>query len=238
VAGGAGGLPEEGLLTFIAHVAAALPAKRADEPLLLLHHIGDLVRRHAGGALERLRAALLRAGLGARLVAAAKGDLDEGDLVLEEGAAHAVDAAANGGGPARDANSSAGAAQNGGAHNGQRQGADEGRGSGGASSGGGAPREELRSAARGALAVAALLVLKQYLMAAYWLADDRVAEFAPKGDKKRAEEKGVVARNPKASRRRRAGQGGDTCCAPAGPLCGSLPLACSTPLKDLIPTRT
>ncbi|KAI8475824.1 MAG: hypothetical protein J3K34DRAFT_517001 [Monoraphidium minutum] len=167
--GGGAALPEPELLTFCAHVAAALPARRADEPLLLLHHIDGTSRRHAGGALERLRGALVRAGHGGRVIKAAKGALDEEDLRLDDDAPDQPD------------------------HADHADRADHANGGGLAAP----PRGELLAAARAALGLAALLVLKQYLMAAFWLAEDRVAGFAPKGERRRAEEKAMVTRNPK-----------------------------------------
>ena len=178
-AGGGAAGPDFSLLAFCAHTAAALPMRRADEPLLLVHHIDAALRRHAGGTLERLRAAALRAGLRGKLLAAGKGALDDDDLRLDDdaegGAAAAAAANGHGGGGGGGAQRTPGQQQ-------QPQ---------------LPPRGELLAAVRAAHAVAALLVLKQFVMAAYWLDDARVAAFAPKGDRKRAEEKAAAARNAK-----------------------------------------
>jgi hypothetical protein len=191
-AASSGGAPDADLLSFCAHAAAALPFRRADEPLLLLHHISDAARRHAGGAAERLRAALLRAGLRERLLAAGRGALDEEDLILEEEGSGAQAAAAWQG-----------------VADGEQQEQEQHQHQRARANCGGAPAlppsGDLAAAARAALGVATLLVLKQFLMAAYWLSEERVAAFAPKGERKRAEEKAVVARNPKVRRSARPG---------------------------------
>jgi hypothetical protein len=49
---------------------------------------------------------------------------------------------------------------------------------------------------KASLAVAMLLVLKQFLMVAYHLTPERVAGFELRGEKKRAEEKAMVSRAP------------------------------------------
>ncbi len=132
--------------------------------------------------------AMLRAGLKARLLAAGKGQLDEEDLALEEGDGDA------GAGPA------AGSFDEQLQHFAADGGREIARRAVAPRAGAAAalpPRGALLAAARAALGVASLLVLKQYLMAAYWLSEERVAAFAPKGERRRAEEKAVVARNQK-----------------------------------------
>lgn len=156
-------------LAFIAFVAAALPFKKADEPLVLIYSINSLISRQAQEALNCLKHQLMKQGLGHRLGL-------EADEELEAVAA---------------ANDQADAA-------GTEQQPDKQRQRNGNNS-----VQQLQSPLpqgllaplKASLALCMLLALKQYLMAAYSLVDDRVAAFALKGEKYRAEQKALVSKS-------------------------------------------
>lgn len=75
------------LATFCAHIAASLPFLHADEPLLLLYHINQLIARHGEEALAALRASLEGRGTAAQVASAAGNSQSENQLA--DGPEHA-----------------------------------------------------------------------------------------------------------------------------------------------------
>jgi hypothetical protein len=160
-AGSSAAAPPEAL-AFLAYAVAALPCKRADEPLALLHSINAVVAKRAHSAQDALRTALVNAGLGSRLPA---GEADEEEQGLQPEGAPTFQAgheampgsATAGGGSKQQAPAEAATPVPPGRW--QLRGA------------------EVSAAARCSLALSCLLVLKQWLMAAYSLTDERIAAF-------------------------------------------------------------
>jgi hypothetical protein len=165
-------------LAFCAHVAAALPLRRGDEPLTLVHGINAAVSRQAQEALNCLRGALRAAGLSGH--AALEADNDEDD--------NAPPADAQGSGaPAPEQQQQQ--------HRHQPELQQQ-------------PEQQqpslplplplptaLAGPLKACLALSMLLVLKQYLSAAYGLSDERVAAFELKGERCRTEAKTPVAKD-------------------------------------------
>jgi hypothetical protein len=193
------------LLSAVAHLVGSLAFKRGEEPLMLLHSINLIVGRSGPLLQDKLRSCLVRCGLHDKL-----------QLDMEELEDAAVGAAA-GAGPGAAANGAAHSAANSSHLVNQtspdqlQQGADRDGGSmtpatpaaaAAAVANGfcGPPAGPLQGEAlvvvKASLAVAMLLVLKQFLMAAYHLTPERVAGFELRGEKKRAEEKAMVSRAP------------------------------------------
>jgi cohesin loading factor subunit SCC2 len=185
-------------LAFCAYVAANLPFKRADEPLVLLHVINSHVSRLAQEVRDVLRRALLRLGLREAM------GLDEEEEEEQQTAApaaatpaqqqHAQDAAAAGaaatanGGPAEQQGDSMPPPQPHHSHHHQHQVS--------------LPLklalpQWLAAPLKASLGLSMLLVLKQYLMAAYSLSDERVAQYEMKGEKARAEAKAMASKSKK-----------------------------------------
>jgi cohesin loading factor subunit SCC2 len=168
-------------LAFLVNVAAALPFKRADEPLLLIHAVNGHVSRQAQEVLDCLRRQLSACGLRAKMGLEDDAD-DEADIAAAGGVRPAA-AAAEGDQQA----AAAGAAEaNGAAWQAQQQ----------------QQRRlkppfpvELLAPLKASLCLSMLLVLKQYLMAAYSLSDERVAGFELKGAKFQGEAKALVTRD-------------------------------------------
>jgi cohesin loading factor subunit SCC2 len=173
-------------LAFCAYLAANLPFKKADEPLVLLHVINGYVSRLAQEVRDQLRRALLRVGL---QQAMGLEDDEEEDNPAPAQQQHQEAPAAGGvsGTPATAASEQ----QN-----------------------GSAPQQQqahhtvalplplplpqwLAAPLKASIGLSMLLVLKQYLMAAYALSDERVAQYELKGEKARAEAKVVVGRSKK-----------------------------------------
>jgi hypothetical protein len=160
-------------LAFLVNVAAALPFRRADEPLLLIHAVNGHVSRQAQEVLDCLRRQLYARGLRAK-------------MGLEDDADDDADAAPAAGD--QQAAAAAGADQ-------QAAGAEAA-----------AAQQQLRRLSppfplellaplKASLCLSMLLVLKQYLMAAYSLSDERVAGFELKGSKYQGEAKALVSRD-------------------------------------------
>jgi cohesin loading factor subunit SCC2 len=160
-------------LAFLVNVAAALPFRRADEPLLLIHAINGHVSRQAQEVLDCLRRQLSAQGLRAK-------------MGLEEDADDDADqaAAAAAGGDVQAEDQAAGAEAAPAACQKQQQ---QQRLS---------PPfpQALLAPLKASLCLSMLLVLKQYLMAAYGLSDERVAGFELKGAKYQGEAKALVSR--------------------------------------------
>lgn len=162
-------------LAFCAYVAANLPFKKADEPLVLLHVINGYVSRLAQEVRDQLQRALLRVGLQEAM------GLDDEEEEEEAGAA------------AKQGQQAEGQEQ-------QDQPRQQHTG----------PRKQQQQVAlplalplpqwlaaplKASLGLSMLLVLKQYLMAAYSLSDERVAQYELKGERARAEGKAMVSRS-------------------------------------------
>ena len=137
-------------LAFLARICVALPFRKADEPLALLHAVRVAVSR--------------------------RGEMVLAELERRVGAAAATSV---GGGKGRK----------------------RGRGGGGGGGGGDAGVEVAlvdpvgaAEAAAASVAVCALLAVKRAVKAAYGLSDARIAEFAPHGDARKAEERNAVSR--------------------------------------------
>lgn len=165
-------------LAFIAFVAASLPFKKADEPLVLVHSINSHISRQAQGALDILTGQLIKLGLAHRL------GLEEHDQELETAAVNGADAA----GTEQQQEDQQ-----------QQQQPCQDRALQQNGLNGMQPlqlplKQELLAALKASLALSMLLVLKQYLMAAYSLIDERVAAFKLKGEKYRAEQKALVGK--------------------------------------------
>lgn len=169
-------------LSFCVHFAAALPCKRADEPLMLIHCINSIISRVGHEVLDRQRAALIQAGYGQKLGLTA-------DEEAEEAAGRPI---------SQPADARAASDQNNAGDEDVCDDADVSTSMNGAN---GVHKEALSAThdlvtiTKASLALSMLLVLKQYLMAAYWLADDRVACFELKGDKKRQEVSDLCSTN-------------------------------------------
>jgi cohesin loading factor subunit SCC2 len=166
-------------LAFVVNVAASLPFRRADEPLLLIHAVNGHVSRQAQEVLDCLRRQLSARGLRAKMELEDDAD-DEADAAAAAAAGDTQAAAAAAGGQG----SAAAAAANGAAGQAQQQ------------------RQlkppfpvELLAPLKASLCLSMLLVLKQYLMAAYNLLDERVAGFELKGAKFQGEAKALVSRD-------------------------------------------
>jgi cohesin loading factor subunit SCC2 len=174
-------------LAFCAYLAANLPFKKADEPLVLLHVINGYVSRLAQEVRDQLRRALLSVGL---QQAMGLDDEEEEDIPPAPAQQHHQEAPAAGGVSGTPA-TAASEQQN-----------------------GSAPQQQqahhtvalplplplpqwLAAPLKASLGLSMLLVLKQYLMAAYALSDERVAQYELKGEKARAEAKVVVGRSKK-----------------------------------------
>jgi len=161
-------------LAFCVHVAAALPFKRADEPLVLIHTINGHVSRQAHGVADTLKRQLVRLGLKQQMQL----EEDMEDVVEEVPVATA---AAHTSQQQQDhqqqqqqqaLSSSQAEVQQQQQHQ-HRQNAE-------------LPQslpQEVLAPVKASLALSMLLVLKQYLMAAYRLTDERVAAFELKGEK-------------------------------------------------------
>jgi cohesin loading factor subunit SCC2 len=166
-------------LAFLVNVAAALPFRRADEPLLLIHAVNSHVSRQAQEVLDCLRRQLSARGLRAKMGLEDDAD-DEADVAAAGGVRPAA-AAAEG----EQQAAAAGAEANGAAGQAQQQ----------------QQRlkppfpVELLAPLKASLCLSMLLVLKQYLMAAYSLSDERVAGFELKGAKFQGEAKALVSRD-------------------------------------------
>lgn len=195
------------LLSAVAHLVGALTFKRGEEPLMLLHSINLIVGRSGPLLQDKLRSCLVRCGLHGQLQL----DVEE----LEDAAAGATAAAGAGQGAAANgaahgsANSShlvnhpspdqlqPGATREGGMTPTTPAAVAAAAGANGFC---GPPAGPLQGEAlvvvKASLAVAMLLVLKQFLMVAYHLTPERVAGFELRGEKKRAEEKAMVSRAP------------------------------------------
>lgn len=175
-------------LAFCAYLAANLPFKKADEPLVLLHVINGYVSRLAQEVRDQLRRALLRVGL---QQAMGLEDDEEEDIPAPAQQQHQEAPAVGGvsGTPATAASEQ----QNGSAPQQHQQQAHHTVA---------LPLplplpQWLAAPLKASLGLSMLLVLKQYLMAAYALSDERVAQYELKGERARAEAKVVVARRKK-----------------------------------------
>lgn len=188
-------------LAFCAYVAANLPFKRADEPLVLLHVINSHVSRLAQEVRDVLRRALLRLGLREAMGLEEEEDDEEAEEPVGAPAAgtpsqqqaQETATAAAGGGSATEQqgdNMHPPRPQHGSHNHHQQQ-----------------PQQQvslplalplpqwLAAPLKASLGLSMLLVLKQYLMAAYSLSDERVAQYELKGEKARAEAKAVASRS-------------------------------------------
>lgn len=165
-------------LAFLVYVAAALPFRHADEPLLLLHCINSHVSRQAQDVLDCLRRQLLVRGMRARM--GLEDDVDAADDDAGVLAAAAGDAAGH------QHSQPAGSAQQ------QQQ---QKNGQLGLQPLALPLPVELLAPLKASLGLSMLLVLKQYLMAAYSLPDERVAAFELKGERYRNEVKALVSRD-------------------------------------------
>jgi cohesin loading factor subunit SCC2 len=181
-------------LAFCAYVAANLPFKKGDEPLVLLHVINSYISRLAQEVHDVLRRALLRLGLSDSMGLEDE-DEDEGALVPPSGAAAT---------PSQQQQQDAAAA---GASEQQAVGAQHATPHGNRN---GHPHHHhgpvalplalplpqwLAAPLKASMGLSMLLVLKQYLMAAYSLSDERVAQYELKGEKARAEAKAIVSKS-------------------------------------------
>ena len=175
------------LLAFCTHLAASLPCKRGDEPLTMLHCVNSIVSRLGHVGFDKLKVLLIGMGLQQDMGL----DLEEVEdvgrpLVRDPQQAGSImnngqHAAAGG---VENSVSTRPASAAGGSSNGTIQGSQLQL----------EHTEEFKAVVKASLALSMLLVLKQYLMAAYGLSDDRVAQFELKGEKKRAEEKAMVSK--------------------------------------------
>lgn len=197
-------------LAFCAYVAANLPFKRADEPLVLLHVINGCVSHMAQEVRDVLRRALLRLGLRERMGLEDDDDVEDaeeheqqqqrqhqplGEQSEQAAAAAAFDAAAAGGAPPQQQQhpDAAAATANGSSRRGKQQQQQE---EAAVSLPLPVPLPQwLAAPLKASLGLSMLLVLKQYLMAAYSLSDERVAQYELKGERARAEAKAVASRN-------------------------------------------
>lgn len=184
-------------LAFCAYVAANLPYKKADEPLVLLHAINGMISRLAQEARDVLRRALLRLGLRERM-----GLEEDEEEELANGAAAGTQSqqqqhhdqadplAAGSLAHAHAADGAGGAAEQ---QQNQQQQQQQ-------------PQQVALPLAvplpqwvaaplKASMGLSMLLVLKQYLMAVFALSDERVAQYELKGDKARAEAKALVSRS-------------------------------------------
>lgn len=165
-------------LAFITCVAASLPFKKADEPLVLIHSMNSYISRQAQEVLDCLRLQLIKQGLGSRI------SLGEQDDDVDVAALAAVGTAAT-------------AIQQQDPH----QQLEQQQGSSNQQNGrkGLQPlqlpfQQELLAPLKASLALSMLLALKQYITASYSLADDRIAAFELKGERYRAEQKALVGK--------------------------------------------
>jgi cohesin loading factor subunit SCC2 len=181
------------LLAFCAHLAAGVPCKRGDEPLTMLHCINSIVSRLGYVGLDKLKVLLIGMGLQQDMGLDLEEVEDAGRLPVPKGPHPA----------GSSVNNSQHAAAGVGVESGlDMQAATAAAGVGASSNGkvlGPQSRdmqhtEEFKAVVKASLALSMLLVLKQYLMAAYGLSDDRVAQFELKGEKKRAEERAMVSK--------------------------------------------
>jgi cohesin loading factor subunit SCC2 len=214
-----------GRLAFLAYVAASLPYRRGDEPLVLLHSINGLVSRLAQEARDSLRRALLRLGLREQM-GLEEEDEEEEEADAEADAPAAAAAAVGAEGAAADA---AAAAAIDSSSRGERAAAAPDLSAEAPAmppppqqqqqqQAGRRQRQQQIGAAheaqlslplalplpqwvvaplKASLGLSMLLVLKQYLMAAYGLSDERVAAYELKGERARAEAKALVSRSRK-----------------------------------------
>ncbi|WIA08603.1 hypothetical protein OEZ85_008032 [Tetradesmus obliquus] len=159
-------------LAFLVNVAAALPLRRADEPLLLIHAVNGHVSRQAQEVLDCLRRQLSARGLRAKMGLEDDADDDADAATAAAGGDTQAAAAAAG-----DEQAAAAAAQK------QQRRLQP-------------PFPvELLAPLKASLCLSMLLVLKQYLMAAYSLSDERVAGFELKGAKYQGEAKALASRD-------------------------------------------
>jgi cohesin loading factor subunit SCC2 len=180
-------------LAFCAYVAANLPFKRADEPLVLLHVINSHVSRLAQEVRDVLRRALLRLGLREAMRLDEDDDEEEQQPAATAAATPSQQHAQN---VAADAANSVPAEQGDSMllpqppprHHPQHQ----------VSLPLKLPLPQwLAAPVKASLGLSMLLVLKQYLMAAYSLSDERVAQYEMKGEKARAEAKAMASKSKK-----------------------------------------
>lgn len=158
-------------LAFLVNVAAALPFRRADEPLLLIHAVNGHVSRQAQEVLDCLRRQLSARGLRAKMGLEDDAD-DDADAATAAAGGDAQAVAAAG-----DEQAAVAAAQK------QQRRLQP-------------PFPvELLAPLKASLCLSMLLVLKQYLMAAYSLSDERVAGFELKGAKYQGEAKALASRD-------------------------------------------
>jgi len=153
-------------LAFCVYVAAALPFKRADEPLVLIHTINGHVSRQAHGVADTLKQQLVRLGL-------------KQQMQLEEDMEDMDDTDINTSQQQQDHHRQQQAVSSSQAEVQQQHQQQHGRNAE-------LPQllpQEVLAPVKASLALSMLLVLKQYLMAAYRLTDERVAAFELKGEK-------------------------------------------------------
>jgi cohesin loading factor subunit SCC2 len=184
-------------LAFCAYLAANLPFKRGDEPLVLLHVINSYVSRLAQEVRDVLRRALLRLGLRDSM-GLEEEDENEGPLFPPSEAAvtpsqQQQDAAA-GAAAAGAAEQHVGGAQHATPH-GTRNGHHHHHQQPVALPLALPLPQWLAAPLKASMGLSMLLVLKQYLMAAYSLSDERVAQYELKGEKARAEAKAIVSKS-------------------------------------------
>lgn len=139
---------------------AALPFKKADEPLAAIVAVNAVIAKRGDAVLAAFKAALKHTA---------------GPEAGADGAASPTDAAATNGRAAMDVGTPAGDAA--------AVAAAAAQVNGGASSG--AVPAELAAACEASLAVSMLLLLKSFLLSAYGLASERVALFATASADKR-----------------------------------------------------